>query len=124
VKAAPPFDCAVCSRRIGKTATHYVITTASFDWAVCSRCLTRAAHADCTGQGGHAPKLWFIPEEVSRDMSEEFPTPGARVAEGGVTVSRALRRDTCNTPNGELTPDDGLSFGGWPSGTSGEAENR
>jgi hypothetical protein len=41
VKAAPPFDCARCRRRIGKTTTHYLIDG---DRVVCVRCLGRDAH--------------------------------------------------------------------------------
>jgi hypothetical protein len=41
VKPAPPFDCACCGRRIGKT-THYLTQDGR---VACSRCLTRTAHA-------------------------------------------------------------------------------
>jgi hypothetical protein len=43
MKPAPPFDCARCSRRIGKTATHVLLEG---NRVVCSRCLTRPAHAE------------------------------------------------------------------------------
>ncbi len=52
MNAAPPFDCANCGRRIGKTATHYLTEG---NQVACSRCLTRPAHAslfpDC-------PEAW------------------------------------------------------------------
>jgi hypothetical protein len=40
--AAPPLDCAGCSRRIGKKAGHYLTEDGR---VVCSRCLTQAVHA-------------------------------------------------------------------------------
>jgi hypothetical protein len=44
VKPAPPFDCARCHRRIGKTAGHILIKEGNR--VVCSRCIDRAAHRD------------------------------------------------------------------------------
>lgn len=35
---APPFDCALCARRIGKTASHYLLSGQS---VICVRCLDR-----------------------------------------------------------------------------------
>jgi hypothetical protein len=59
VKPAPAFDCASCGRRIGKTATHTLIEG---DRVICSRCLTRSAHAklfpDC-------PTRWHDPLDHS-----------------------------------------------------------
>lgn len=43
MKPAPAFDCAMCGRRIGKTAGHYLIEG---DRVVCGRCLGRDAHTD------------------------------------------------------------------------------
>lgn len=43
MKSAPAFDCTGCGRRIGKTATHYLLEDGAR--VVCVRCLTRAAHA-------------------------------------------------------------------------------
>jgi hypothetical protein len=43
VKPAPAFDCAGCSRRIGKTATHYLLEGSGR--VACTRCLTKAVHA-------------------------------------------------------------------------------
>jgi hypothetical protein len=52
MKAAPVFDCSGCRRRIGKTATHYLLDTGQI---VSVRCLTRKVHAvlypDC-------PRRW------------------------------------------------------------------
>jgi hypothetical protein len=43
VRPAPPFDCAGCGRRIGKTRTHYRLDGSR--QVVCSRCLTKTVHA-------------------------------------------------------------------------------
>jgi hypothetical protein len=37
-RAAPPIDCAICGRRIGKHATHYLLDDRR---VVCGRCLDR-----------------------------------------------------------------------------------
>jgi hypothetical protein len=42
VKVAPSFDCALCGRRIGKTAGHYVLDD---NRVICSRDVTKSAHA-------------------------------------------------------------------------------
>ncbi len=65
MKPAPAFDCASCGRRIGKTATHHLIGGSG---VVCSRCLTRPAHArlfpDC-------PHRWH-------DVYDHQCSPGTR----------------------------------------------
>ena len=50
MKPAPPFDCADCGRRIGKTRGHILIgypETLTVDRVVCPRCMlsTRTLHA-------------------------------------------------------------------------------
>lgn len=37
-RAAPPFDCALCGRHIGKRAPHWVLTD---DRVICGRCLEK-----------------------------------------------------------------------------------
>ena len=38
MKPAPPFDCALCNRHIGKRAPHYLLADRR---VICIRCLTR-----------------------------------------------------------------------------------
>jgi hypothetical protein len=59
--AAPPFDCAECSRRIGKTRTHWLLRDSRS--VVCVRCYLRNHDdAECSGtRAGIAARLGLWP---------------------------------------------------------------